>query len=139
EEAGLDAPLLELEVTESILVDEPQQAADLLTHLKGHGIALAVDDFGTGYSSLGYLKRFPLDYLKIDQSFVRGVPDGQDDCAITLAIINLAKSLGLQLVAEGVETDAQRVFLRAAGCEYGQGYLFSRPVHAAQIEAMMRG
>src|SRR5690606_18133401 len=139
EEAGLDAPLLELEVTESMLVDEPEQTADLLSHLKSRGIALAVDDFGTGYSSLAYLKRFPLDYLKIDQSFVRGVPDGQDDCAITLAIIHLAQSLGLQLIAEGVETDAQRAFLKAHGCEYAQGYLFSRPVRAEQIEAMLRG
>jgi EAL domain-containing protein (putative c-di-GMP-specific phosphodiesterase class I) len=98
---------------------------------------LAIDDFGTGYSSLSYLKRFPVDYVKIDQAFIRGLHDGNQDAAITRAIIAMAKSLQLQVVAEGVETPEQLQFLREQGCDEVQGYLISRPVDAASFQALL--
>ncbi len=127
EETGADARHLELEITESLAMHDPESSRRCLEALSGLGIALAIDDFGTGYSSLAYLKRFPIDHLKIDQSFVRGVPDDEDDINIVRAILALGKSLGLTVIAEGVETEAQRAFLRAEGCDEMQGYLHSRP------------
>ncbi|MBI2315780.1 MAG: EAL domain-containing protein, partial [Betaproteobacteria bacterium] len=98
---------------------------------------IALDDFGTEYSSLGYLKQFPLDYMKIDQCFVRGIPQSKDDSAITKTIITLAKNLGLRVIAEGVETQEQMAFLAENGCEEIQGYLFSRPISGAETENVL--
>ena len=138
EETGVPARHLELEVTESMVMQKPADAAAVLAKLKAMGIAIAVDDFGTGYSSLGYLKRFPLDFLKIDQSFIRGVPSDAEDAVIVETIIAMAKSLKLRIIAEGVETPAQRLFLLQQGCEEAQGYLFSRPVPAVELEEFLK-
>lgn len=128
EESGLDPAALELELTESMVMHDPERAAKLLRSLKDMGIHLSIDDFGMGYSSLTYLKRFPLDCLKIDRSFIRDVPGDVDDAAITRAIVAMAHSLRLKVVAEGVETDEQLGFLRELGCDEMQGYHFSRPL-----------
>jgi diguanylate cyclase (GGDEF)-like protein/PAS domain S-box-containing protein len=127
-QSGVDAQLLQFEITESLLMKDPEGATRILQDLKHSGATLSVDDFGTGYSSLAYLKRFPLDALKIDRAFVRDVTADADDAAIALAIIGLAHSLGLKVIAEGVETEAQMKFLRANGCDQLQGFYFSRPL-----------
>ncbi|MBA2492437.1 MAG: EAL domain-containing protein [Gammaproteobacteria bacterium] len=137
-DAGLGTHALELEITESMAMQDPERARELLLELQSMGIGLSIDDFGTGYSSLSYLKRFPLRSLKIDRSFVDGIPDEANDVAITRATIALAHSLGLNVIAEGVETRAQQVFLTEAGCERAQGYLFSKPVCAADAEKLLR-
>jgi diguanylate cyclase (GGDEF)-like protein len=137
-ETELDPRLLELELTESLVMHDAEEVIAILRELKGMGVMLAIDDFGTGYSSLAYLKRFPVDHLKIDQSFVRGIAEDADDAAIVSAVISLGKSLGLRLVAEGVETEAQRAFLEARGCEEIQGYLVGRPIPASELEARLR-
>ena len=136
-ETGLDARWLELELTESLVMDDAEQGIAILRELKAMGVLLAIDDFGTGYSSLSYLKRFPVDHLKVDQSFVRGITSDSDDAAIVNAVILLGKSLGLRVVAEGVETAAQRSYLEAHGCEEIQGYLVGKPMPAAQFEAVL--
>ncbi|MCE1243554.1 EAL domain-containing protein [Oryzomicrobium sp.] len=133
--SGLPPALLELEVTESVLMGGIQPVIDTLDELKAMGVRLALDDFGTGYSSLAYLKRFPLDVLKVDRSFVLALPDDQDDAAIVAAILGMAGHLGLATVAEGVENEAQRDHLRAQGCQVVQGYLFARPLPAKDFEA----
>ena len=135
---GLPAACLELEITESALADQPEDALQVLQRLGGMGVRLAVDDFGTGYSSFTHLKRFPLDVLKIDQGFIREIPDSADDMAISAAIIAMAHSLGLHVLAEGVETQAQLDFLRARGCDSFQGYLRSRPVPADAFAALLQ-
>lgn len=137
-DSGVEAHHLELELTESMMMEQPERVVQVLTDLKSMGITLAIDDFGTGYSSLSYLKRFPIDFLKIDRSFVKNLPDDAGDVAITSAIMAMAKSLGLELIAEGVETQAQCDFLRRHGCQNAQGYLFSKPVVPEQIERMLR-
>ena len=124
---GLPPEQLELEVTESAIMEDPDAALKLLTSLRALGIRLAIDDFGTGYSSLARLKRLPVDKLKLDQSFVRGLPDDPEDAAIARAVIALGKSLGLKVLAEGIEQPEQADFLRGLGCNYGQGYHFGRP------------
>src|SRR5438445_411116 len=131
----LEPGRLELELTESVLVDNRDEALPILKRLKALGVQIAVDDFGTGYSSLSYLSRLPIDCLKIDRSFVSRVHERGHDAAIAQAVITLAHSLGLRVIAEGVETDAQREFLRSHACNLGQGYLFSRP---ARPEAIAR-
>jgi diguanylate cyclase (GGDEF)-like protein/PAS domain S-box-containing protein len=136
-ETGLAAPHLELEVTESMVMQRPEDAAAVLAQLKATGITIAVDDFGTGYSSLSYLKRLPIDVLKVDQSFVRGVPRDTGDVAIIRAIIAMAKSLKLRLIAEGIENPDQRAFLEREGCEEGQGYFFNRPAPAEEIARLL--
>ncbi|MNG01582.1 Phytochrome-like protein cph2 [compost metagenome] len=131
---GLAPEYLELEITESAVMEDPDTAEALLTRLRELGVRLAIDDFGTGYSSLQRLKRLPVHKLKIDQSFVRGLPADQNDIAIARAVTALGHSLGLSVLAEGIEADAQASFLRGLGCDYGQGYLFSRPLPVAEIE-----
>jgi diguanylate cyclase (GGDEF)-like protein/PAS domain S-box-containing protein len=125
---GLEARYLEIELTESIIMQDVERATGLLEQLKQLGLELAIDDFGTGYSSLSYLKRFPIDLLKIDQSFVRDITTDKDDAAITSAIIGLTHNLGLRTIAEGVETAEQLEFLEGRGCDEVQGFLFSRPL-----------
>lgn len=136
-ETGVDASLLHLELTESILVHRPEAAAAMLLRLRGLGIKLALDDFGTGFSSLNYLRRFPINLLKIDQSFVRELVQESGSATIAVAIIQLAHSLRMQVVAEGVETEAQLQFLRRHGCDQVQGYLTGRPVPAQEFQALL--
>ena len=137
-QTGLDPAFLELEITESVVMSNPEQAVILLRRLKAFGIHLAIDDFGTGYSSLNYLKRFPLDTLKIDRTFIRDLPGDSDDAAITQAILAMAHSLRLNVVAEGVETAEQMRFLRDSHCDEIQGYYFSRPQLAEDIAPLLR-
>jgi len=121
-------------LTESAMVEDVQSTIDKMLELKRHGLTLALDDFGTGYSSLSLLKRLPLDQLKIDQSFVRELLATPSDVAIARSIIALADALGLEVIAEGVETREQQQFLAALGCTRYQGYLFGKPVPAEQFE-----
>ncbi|MEW5757650.1 MAG: EAL domain-containing protein [Pseudomonadota bacterium] len=132
QQSGVDPQLLELEITESIILRDTQEVLATLSKFKAMGMRLSMDDFGTGYSSLSYLQRFPLDTLKIDRSFVKDIPDNPDDVAITSAIIAMAHTLGLNVVAEGVETAEQLAFLRQRGCEEMQGFYFSRPLPAEE-------
>ena len=134
-ETGLPPACLELELTESILMREVNEAMQILDSLKFLGLSIAVDDFGTGYSSLNYLKQFPIDVLKIDRTFVDGLPEGEQDAQIARAIIAMAHSLNLAVIAEGVETQEQLDFLREHGCDEVQGYLFGRPMQASRFEA----
>ena len=134
---GLAPELLELEVTENALINGYQNAVDTLVGLAGLGVRLAMDDFGTGYSSLAHLKRFPVGALKIDRSFVRGVPNDHQDSSIVRNIVALSQSLGLEVVAEGVETEAQFSFLNDLGCDQVQGFWFSPPQPIAQIQEML--
>jgi diguanylate cyclase (GGDEF)-like protein/PAS domain S-box-containing protein len=137
EETGLDPCYLELELTESTIMRNPEEAARMLNELSGLGIGLAIDDFGTGYSSLNHLKRFPVDRLKIDRSFVSDIGVSSDDETITAAIITLAHSLDLRVIAEGVETPAQFNFLKARACNEMQGFFFSRPVPQDEVAALL--
>ena len=134
---GIRNDALELEITESMLMHNADSVVAMMRQFGEAGILMSLDDFGTGYSSLSYLKRFPIDNLKIDQSFVRGIPNDPDDSAIALAIISMAKSLRLSVIAEGVETAAQLEFLRAAGCDEIQGYYFSRPIPADKFALLL--
>ncbi|WP_374338574.1 EAL domain-containing protein [Methyloversatilis sp.] len=138
ERSGLPPHNLELELTESMLMQSVGQTVKVLGELKRLGVAVAIDDFGTGYSSLAYLRRFPIDGLKIDASFVRDIGHDADDAAICACILAMAGSLRMQAVAEGVETEEQLAFLRAHGCRIGQGYLFGRPMSAAEATALLR-
>jgi diguanylate cyclase (GGDEF)-like protein/PAS domain S-box-containing protein len=137
-DSGVDPSLIEFELTESLLMKDPEAAARSLRGLKRAGARISVDDFGTGYSSLAYLKRFPIDALKIDGAFIRDLTTDPGDAAITLAIIGLAHGLKLKVVAECVETESQLNFLSTHACDEMQGYYFSEPAPAAEIEAMLR-
>lgn len=137
-ETGLEPEWLELELTEGFLMENTQASSATLAALKAMGLRISIDDFGTGYSSLNYLQRFPIDTLKIDQSFVRGIPTDPDAAAIVTAIIALAHSLRLEVVAEGAETKEQIEFLKAQGCDEIQGYLFSPPLPAAAFVQFVR-
>jgi diguanylate cyclase (GGDEF)-like protein len=136
-ETGLAAEWLELEITESTVMNDLEATVHTLKQLKELGVHISIDDFGTGYSSLSYLKRFPLDTLKIDRSFVRDIPDDQDDAAIAGMVITLAHALKLEVIAEGVETAEQAAFLRDQSCSVMQGYLFSPPVPTEQFEQLL--
>jgi len=135
---GLDGQSMVVEITEGLLLDASTGVTDKLLSLRDAGIQVALDDFGTGYSSLSYLKKFDIDYLKIDRSFTRNLAPDSSDMALSEAIIVMAHKLGLRVIAEGVETVAQRDLLRAAGCDYGQGYLFARPMPGHEFDAMLR-
>jgi EAL domain-containing protein (putative c-di-GMP-specific phosphodiesterase class I) len=137
-DTGLPPHLLELEITESTLMENAQDTLKALHRLRGLGVRLSIDDFGTGYSSLSYLKRFPVDIIKIDRSFVRDVPMDADDVAIVTAIIALAHSLRLEVVAEGVETEAQLNFLKGRNCDLMQGYHLSPAIPPEQFAALIR-
>jgi EAL domain-containing protein (putative c-di-GMP-specific phosphodiesterase class I) len=135
--AGIDALLLELEITESVLLQDADSTLLALRRLKEAGVSLSVDDFGTGYSSLSYLKRFPIDTLKIDRSFVKDLHCDADDAAICAAILAMARQLGLNVVAEGVESEQQLEFLRRHGCNQIQGFLCSKALSATDFSAML--
>jgi diguanylate cyclase (GGDEF)-like protein/PAS domain S-box-containing protein len=137
-ETGFDPHSLELELTESVLMKRVESTAAILQILRQRGIRVAVDDFGTGYSSLSYLRKFPIDALKIDQSFVRQITTGGDDVAIVSAVINMARSLKLRVIAEGVETLEEMEFLQAHRCDEAQGYYFAKPMPAAQFASLLR-
>jgi diguanylate cyclase (GGDEF)-like protein/PAS domain S-box-containing protein len=137
-ETNLDPHWLEMELTESIIMENAEMTISKLKELKELGVQLSIDDFGTGYSSLNYLKRFPIDTLKIDQSFVRDIPLDPDDTAIVTAVINLARSLKLNVIAEGVETEEQMTFLLRQECDKIQGYLFSRPVPSDGFKKLLQ-
>jgi diguanylate cyclase (GGDEF)-like protein/PAS domain S-box-containing protein len=138
DETGLDPQYLELELTESLLLSNEDVMFEVLNGLKSMGLKLAIDDFGTGYSSLSYLRQFPVTKLKIDRSFIREVELNLDDAAITAAIISMAKVLDLKVIAEGIENEAQLLFLMKHECDEGQGYFFSRPLNVQAVESFLR-
>jgi EAL domain-containing protein (putative c-di-GMP-specific phosphodiesterase class I) len=137
-DTGLDPTSLELELTESVLMKRAESAASVLRRLRDSGVQVAVDDFGTGYSSLSYLRKFPIDALKIDQSFVRQITTAPDDATIVHAMISMGRSLKLRVVAEGVETHEELNFLRCHECDQAQGYYFSRPVLPQQFAMLLK-
>jgi EAL domain-containing protein (putative c-di-GMP-specific phosphodiesterase class I) len=137
-QTGVPPEGLELELTEAVAMKEPEIAAQKMQELRAQGIRLSIDDFGTGYSSLSYLKRFKINKLKIDQSFVRDISTDPDDQAIATAIVQMARSLGMSTIAEGVETAEQLAFLHARGCDEVQGYHFSRPLLPALFDSFVR-
>ena len=137
EETGIDAALVELEVTEGVIIEGAGDARESLDHIAALGVGIAIDDFGTGYSGLAYLKRLPIDTVKIDQSFVRDLTVDPDDAAIVTAIVAMSKSLGVDVVAEGVETEEQLAELKALGCHRAQGYLLARPMSAAAVARLL--
>jgi EAL domain-containing protein (putative c-di-GMP-specific phosphodiesterase class I) len=136
-ETGLDPRSLELELTESVLMKRAESTAVTLRTLRGKGVQIAIDDFGTGYSSLSYLRKFPIDALKIDQSFVREITTGPDEATMVTAVISMARSLKLRVVAEGVETREQLAFLQDHQCDEAQGYYFSRPVPPEEFARLL--
>lgn len=137
-QSGLEPHLLELEITERLILDNTIETAHILTRLDSYGIRLSVDDFGTGFSALSYLKSYPFDTLKIDKSFISDVTREKDDAALVKAIINMAHSLGLNVIAEGVENEAQTHFLRQENCDFAQGYFYSRPAPESEFESWIR-
>ena len=138
DDAGLEPRYLEVELTESAVMSDPEESVAILEHLSDMGVLVSVDDFGTGYSSMSYLRRFPIDKLKIDRIFINEIASRPEDASIVRAIVSLAHSLRLKVVAEGVETPAQLDFLKTAGCDEYQGYHFSRPLPAAEFERLIR-
>jgi EAL domain-containing protein (putative c-di-GMP-specific phosphodiesterase class I) len=139
EKSGIRPSRLKLELTESFILDDVDEAIEKMQELRYLGIRFAMDDFGTGYSSLAYLKRLPLEQLKIDQSFVRDVSTDKSNAIMVRTIINIASNFGLEVIAEGVETDEQLAFLRQYGCNKFQGYLFGKPVPVAEFERLCHG
>jgi EAL domain-containing protein (putative c-di-GMP-specific phosphodiesterase class I) len=139
ETSGVDPSHLVLEITESVLMDDVELSVGALTALRDTGVTISIDDFGTGYSSLAYLNRFPVDVLKIDQSFVAGLPENAYDTALVQAVLAIAESLNLSVVAEGVENEAQAKTLLGFGCHKAQGYHYFRPLTADDFEAELVG
>jgi EAL domain-containing protein (putative c-di-GMP-specific phosphodiesterase class I) len=137
-ETGLEPRYLELELTESAVMTNPEESAAILEQLSRMGVLVSVDDFGTGYSSMSYLRRFPIDKLKIDRSFIKELTTRAEDASIVQAIISLAHGLQLKVVAEGVETAEQLEFLKSLGCDQYQGYHFSKPLPAAAFSELVR-
>ncbi len=138
EQTGLEPRYLELEITENVAIHNEETMINALRELQQLGVGLAIDDFGTGYSSLSYLKRLPVNKLKIDRSFVRDISEQEDSCSLVKGIVLLAHNLGLDVIAEGVETEEQAAYLRTCGCEEVQGYLYSRPVPKGVIEEYLQ-
>jgi EAL domain-containing protein (putative c-di-GMP-specific phosphodiesterase class I) len=136
-ESGVPGHQLQIELTENMLMRDIELCSRVLTHLREYGIRVAIDDFGTGYSSLSYLKQLPIDNLKIDRSFVLDIPGDANDCAIAAAVIGLAKTLGLDAIAEGIETCEQQDYLARIGCDKVQGFLHSQAVPAADFAAFV--
>jgi EAL domain-containing protein (putative c-di-GMP-specific phosphodiesterase class I) len=136
---GLGPDRLELEVTERLLLDRSSKTLALLGQFRDAGLRFSIDDFGTGYSSMSYLTAFPFDVLKIDRSFISKVTERSQDAALTQAIIAMAKSIQMEIVAEGVETEEQLDFLRMSGCTFAQGYLFAKPMESARFAGLLRG
>ena len=132
---GLPGSAIAVEITEGLLLDASPSIAQQLAHYREAGMQVSIDDFGTGYSSMAYLKKFDIDYLKVDRSFVMDMESNAGARTITEAIIGMAHKLGLHVIAEGIETAGQLALLKAAGCDYGQGYLFSKPLPAEEFEA----
>jgi EAL domain-containing protein (putative c-di-GMP-specific phosphodiesterase class I) len=135
--SSLPPEWLSLELTESALIEGNPATERTLDHLTHLGVQIGLDDFGTGFSSLAYLKRFPIDFVKIDRTFTDGLGTDDNDTAIVRATIALAHSLGIRVVAEGVESELQRNLLRDLGCDFGQGYLFAKPVDVVEFEGML--
>jgi EAL domain-containing protein (putative c-di-GMP-specific phosphodiesterase class I) len=135
---GIDPHLLELEITEGMVMHNVEHAVEKLRAIKRMGVRLAIDDFGTGYSSLAQLKQFPIDTLKVDRSFIREIPGNAEDKAITEAIIAMGRTLGVTVVAEGVETAEQQTFLSSRSCDEMQGYYFSKPSHPDRFASLLR-
>ncbi len=138
QEVGLDPSALELELTEGVIMQSSHETLTVMQRLADRGVTFSIDDFGTGYSNLSYLKRFPVDILKVDRSFVKDIPGDLDDSAIADAIITMAHSLGMKVIAEGVETEQQSAFMRSHGCDAMQGYYFSKPVSAEDISVLLQ-
>jgi EAL domain-containing protein (putative c-di-GMP-specific phosphodiesterase class I) len=136
-ETGVEPSCLKLEITESRIMEKPEAAAERLQQLRALGICLAIDDFGTGYSSLSCLHSFPVTTLKVDRAFIGRIGAGGENLEIVRTIVTLAHNLGLDVIAEGVETPEQLTYLKALGCEYGQGYLFAKPLDAVEAEILL--
>jgi len=139
DEIGLKAKHIVIEITEGLLMDMNSHVMAQLSSFDTAGIEISIDDFGTGYSSLSYLKKFHIDYLKIDQSFVQNLALDSDNMALCEAIIVLAHKLGLKVIAEGIETHIQKDLLASVNCDYGQGYLFSKPLTSTEFERYVKG
>jgi EAL domain-containing protein (putative c-di-GMP-specific phosphodiesterase class I) len=139
DETGVEPSSLQLEITETMAMSDPKITARTFSQLKEIGVRLSIDDFGTGHSSLSRLRSYPVDVLKIDQSFVRGIEHDGESREIVHLIVTLAHHLNLKVIAEGIETQAQRAYLQQFGCEFGQGYLYSPPVDHAALERFLAG
>jgi EAL domain-containing protein (putative c-di-GMP-specific phosphodiesterase class I) len=137
-DSGMEPNLLELEITESMVMHNPTRMIEVLNNIKKLGVRLAIDDFGTGYSSLAQIKHFPIDTLKVDRSFIRNLPYDSEDRAITEAVIAMGKNLNITVVAEGVETQEQKDFLRDHICDEMQGFYFSKPIAPDQFGDLLR-